>query len=435
MSPRPRRIVVAYLALGALFTLGASLIWAINTIFLLRDGGLDIFGVMLVNASFTVAQMLFEVPTGVVADTIGRRASILSSMAILVVSTVLYVITPSMGWGIWGFVGASVLLGLGYTFQTGATDAWLVDALDHEGWEGPKDRVFAWGQISWGVGMFVGSLLGGVLGQVNLAWPYILRAAVLCLAFFLAALTVRDVGFEPRPLNWATFGTETRAIMSAGTRYGWHSPVVRPLLWASAISGVFFMYGFYAWQPYVLQLLGKDYVWLLGVVQAAISVAGIAGNALVGRVTEGKRRFTSAGVLEATSWASAAIIFAIASIGFLTDEPGVAPAAIAIGLWLVWSFILGILQPVRMAYLNLHIPSSQRATVLSLDAFFADAGGAAGQPALGWVSQRFSIPLGWVIGSVFVAASAPLYRRSGKAAEGLESALAATSETRTGGSG
>ena len=114
---------------------------------------------------FTVAQMVFEVPTGVVADTIGRRASIIISMVTLAISTALYVLVPQWGWGLWGFIGASVILGLGYTFQSGATDAWLVDALDHCGWEQPKDRVFAWGQIASSSGMLIGSLFGAYLAR------------------------------------------------------------------------------------------------------------------------------------------------------------------------------------------------------------------------------------------------------------------------------
>ncbi|TLM88629.1 MAG: MFS transporter, partial [Actinobacteria bacterium] len=53
------------------------------------------------------------------------------------------------------------------------------------------------------------------------------------------------------------------------------------MLFVSALSGLFFMYAFYAWQPYVLQLLGQDSVWLLGVAQAGFSAASIGGNALV----------------------------------------------------------------------------------------------------------------------------------------------------------
>jgi len=221
-----RGVVTVYLLLGGLFTLGASLIWAINTIFLLRVGGLSLFETMLVNSVFTIGQMVFEVPTGVIADTIGRRASIVLSMITLAISTLLYVLTPQFGWGMTGFVVGSVLLGLGYTFQTGATDAWLVDALDATGWERPRERVFAWGQICANVGMVAGSLLGGLLGQVNLVLPYLVRTALLVVCFIVALLLVHDLGFTPRPLHASTVGAEGRRIFSAGVRYGWRSPVI-----------------------------------------------------------------------------------------------------------------------------------------------------------------------------------------------------------------
>ena len=278
----PRRVILVYLLTTGLFTLAASLIWAINTIFLIQKGGLDLYQVMLVNTAFLIAQMVCEVPTGVIADTIGRKASYLLSISTIIVSTLLYVLTPILGWGIAGFVVASVIIGLGFTFQTGAVDAWLVDALDEAGWTEPKERVFAWGQMAMAAAMIGGSLLGGFLGQVNLYAPYVVRAAILVVAFFTVLFLVHDSGFTPRPLHLSTFGTEAKTVMSVGVRYGWGSPIVRPLMFVSLVGGVAGMFTFYSWQPYVLDLLGRpDAVWLLGVVQAVASLAGIGGNMLV----------------------------------------------------------------------------------------------------------------------------------------------------------
>ena len=69
----PAQVVRAYLVISGLFTLSASVIWGVNTLFLL-DAGLDIFEVFVVNAAFTVGMVLFEIPTGVVADTTGAGA-------------------------------------------------------------------------------------------------------------------------------------------------------------------------------------------------------------------------------------------------------------------------------------------------------------------------------------------------------------------------
>ena len=81
-SMTARRIIRTYLGIAASTTLAQSLIWGINTLFLLVVG-LDIFQVMLVNAAYTVAQVFFEVPTGVIADTVGRRVSYLLAVGIV----------------------------------------------------------------------------------------------------------------------------------------------------------------------------------------------------------------------------------------------------------------------------------------------------------------------------------------------------------------
>ncbi len=305
----PRTVIAAYISSSLLFTLATSLIWATNTIFMMQVGGLDIFQVMLVNAIFVVAQAVFEVPTGVIADTLGRKASYLIGIGTILASTLLYVATPRLGWGFWGFSFASVLIGLGFTFQTGAVDAWLVDALDSVGYDEPKDRVFARGAMTSGVGMLVGSLLGGLFGQVNLALPYLLRALLLVAVFVLVAVLFSDLGFERRALSVATFGTETRSIFSAGVQFGWRDRVVRPLLFVSMVGGVFYMYGFYSWQPYVLGLLGKNAVWTLGIVQAGLSLTSIAGNALVKPIMRtGARRRDPARVLAWTAVVGAILV-------------------------------------------------------------------------------------------------------------------------------
>src|SRR6476660_2155294 len=88
--PTPRSIQRTYLTLLLGNTLAASLIWGINTIFLL-DAGLSNLEAFAANAFFTAGMVLFEVPTGVVADTVGRRASYLLGTLTLAASTLLYV--------------------------------------------------------------------------------------------------------------------------------------------------------------------------------------------------------------------------------------------------------------------------------------------------------------------------------------------------------
>src|ERR671918_2818841 len=89
MRPEPRTVQKVYLSLLLFNTLAASFIWGINTLFLL-DAGLSSTAAFTANAIFTAGMVLFEVPTGVVADTWGRRVSYLLGSVTLAASTFLY---------------------------------------------------------------------------------------------------------------------------------------------------------------------------------------------------------------------------------------------------------------------------------------------------------------------------------------------------------
>ena len=144
-----------YLLLLLLHTLAASFIWGINTLFLL-DGGLSNAQAFAANAFFTAGLVLFEVPTGVLADTRGRRFSYLVGTVTLTIATVLYLVMWRVSAPFWAWALASLFLGLGFTFFSGAVQAWLVDALKATGFSGSLDRVFAKGEIVEGCAMLDG---------------------------------------------------------------------------------------------------------------------------------------------------------------------------------------------------------------------------------------------------------------------------------------
>ena len=116
--PTPNRIQSIYRLLLLGNTLAASLIWGINTIFLL-DAGLSNLEAFAANAFFTAGMVVSEVPTGIVADTIGRRASYLLGTVTLSASTLLYLLLWQLEAQFWLWATVSMLLGLGFTFFTG----------------------------------------------------------------------------------------------------------------------------------------------------------------------------------------------------------------------------------------------------------------------------------------------------------------------------
>ena len=272
-----------YLLLTLLTTLAASFIWGINTLFLL-DAGLSNMEAFAANAFFAVGQVIFEIPTGVIADTRGRRFSFLLGAATLLASTLLYMLMWQLHAPLLGWAAASILLGLGFTFFSGATEAWLVDALAATGFTGSLESLFGQAQTVGGAAMLGGSVLGGVVAQMtNLGVPYLLRAAMLGVTLVVAYRFMHDLGFKPdREANpVAAIRTVFRGAVDGGLR----NPPVRWLMIAAPFTAGVGFYGFYALQPYLLQLYGDPSAYsIAGLAAAIVAGAQIVGGLLVGRV-------------------------------------------------------------------------------------------------------------------------------------------------------
>jgi MFS family permease len=397
ISVTSQGVIRTYLMIAGLYTLSASVIWGVNTLFLL-DAGLDIFEVFIANAAFTAGMVLFEIPTGVLADTAGRRASFLLSTLVIAAGTLLYVALAAAEAGLVAFCLASVLLGLGFTFYSGAVEAWLVDALKVSGYEADLDHVFARGAMVSGAAMLVGAVGGGVLGSIDLAWPYVVRAVLLVLLFVLAFRSMHDIGFVHRPLVARELPAQMSRVAKESITYGWKRQSVRLLIITSIIQGSVLAWAFYAWQPYLLGLLEDDAVWMAGVVAALIALSAIVGNSIVEFFT----RFCGH---RTTMLIAASGVMGVGAIGVgVADEFWLALAAL-----LTVTTALGVQGPVRQAYLHKSIPSEQRATVVSFDSMLGSAGGVGGQVGLGVVSRSVSISAGYVSTGVVLLAAVPVY--------------------------
>lgn len=366
-----RRVQGTYYTLMLGNTLAASFIWGINTLFLL-DAGLTNLEAFAANAFFSLGMFLFEIPTGVVADTVGRRASYLLGTLTLAVTTVMYWLLWVWQSPFWAWAIVSVLLGLGFTFFSGAVDAWLVDALHATGYRGSLEAVFGRAVIVGNVAMLAGSVLGGVIAQLsNLGFPFLVRAGILLIMFVVAAVLMRDLGFTPDrgegPLQ------ATRTVLRASVRYGLGNRPVRWLMLTTPFTMGVGIYAFYALQPYLLELWGDEGAYsIAGLAAALLSGAGIVGGFLAPVVRRRFRKRTSVILLAAASSALALVVLAVTANFWA-----------AVLLIAVWGVASSIDDPVHRAYLNDMIPSRQRATVLSFDSLLGSAGGAAIQPVLG----------------------------------------------------
>lgn len=389
MIRKPQSIQAVYLYLVLGNTLAASFIWGINTIFLL-DAGLSNFQAFAANAFFSLGQVVFEIPTGIIADTFGRRVSYLLGGLTLAISTALYLFMWQIHGPFWGWAASSIFLGLGFTFFSGALEAWLVDALKATNFKGSLDGVFAKGQIIGGVAMLTGSVAGGLIAQfTNLGVPYILRCFVLILNFATAFFFMKDLGFTPakakNPLK------QMRQIFKSSIDNGLKNPPVRWLMFAAPfVTGVSF-YIFYALQPFLLKLYGDEKAYgIAGLVAAIAASAQIAGGIVAPYI---KNLFTKRTVALFAGIAISGIILIITST-FMNFW-------IALFLIFLWGLISAALGPIRQAYINGIIPSAQRATVLSFDSLMGSSGGIVIQPMLGKVADLYGYSTSYFAAAIF----------------------------------
>lgn len=392
-------VIRNYLLIAGLYTLSASLIWGVNTLFLLA-AGLDIFGVFIANAIFTAAMAVFEIPTGVMADTVGRRASFLLSVAVLALGTFGYVAVSWWGGGLLAFGFMSVILGLGYTFYSGAVEAWLVDALDASGYEGSLDTIFSRAGMVTGAAMLLGTVGGGFLGDIDLSAPFLVRIGLLLLLLVFAYFTMFDQGYTARAIRYSEIPAEMGKVAQASLKYGWKQPGLRNLMLMGLVQGSFLAWAWYAWQPYFLELLGTEAVWVAGVVAALVSLSMMLGNALVSWLMQFCGRRTTL-----LLWAAGVFAVAMFVVG-ITDNFWV---AVPVFLFALGAY--GVMQPVRQAYIHSAIPSEARATIVSLDSMVASAGGVVGQSGLGYLAQMRSLGAGYVSGGFISLLLIPILLR------------------------
>jgi MFS family permease len=411
MTDPAKRVQRTYLLLTLLSTLAASFIWGINTLFLL-DAGLNNAEAFAANAFFTAGMVIFEVPTGVLADMWGRRTSYLLGAATLLLSTLLYLAMWQARAPLWGWAIASILIGLGFTFFSGATEAWLVDALAFSGFKENLESVMARGQVVSGGAMLTGSVAGGFIAQVSdLGVPYIIRSALLGLTLVAAFFLMKDLGFSPDrtrgPLE------EVRNVVRASLDNGWRNPPVRWLMLAALCAGGVDIFAFYALQPYLLELYGNKEAFGIAGLAAAI----VAGTEMIaGLIVPLARRVFSRRT-------HALILASLIGIGCLALMGLTSSFWVAIMLLMVWGLTFSVSLPIRQAYLNGIIPSQQRATVLSFDNLMGSAGGVAAQPALGRAADVWGYPSAYVLSAGIQLVAVPflaLARREDASSDRIE---------------
>ena len=367
-------------------TRNAHLSGPIWVVFLLSRG-VSYTGIGLLDAVFSVTVVLAEAPTGYLGDRLGRRRSLLIGTAGASLASVAFAFGSSLP----TFLVAYVLLAVAQTFTSGSDEAWLYDTLRAETDADQFARIRGRGKSIGLVVSAAAALAGGLLGTVNLAWPWLASAATTALAVPVvatfpepdtAALDDADAGVAGSddvdggvagsddadgdtlgPL--AALRTARDRLLTGGLR-GF-------LLLSGVFTAVMGVVGFFV-QPVTRDAVAGTAVesfTLAGVTVGGFTVDGIVALGVVFAAF----RLVAAAVTARTGWIEehlgAAGWFRLAPVGFGLVLAGVVAVPVAaVPMFFLLRAVRSVTAPLRGQYVNDRTPSVGRATTLSAVSVF-----------------------------------------------------------------
>jgi MFS family permease len=397
------RAETLYYASELWISLAFAVTFTVSGVYFVQEVGLNPLELVLVGTVMELSIFVFEVPTGVVADTYSRRLSIVIGWVVFGVGLAVAGAYPSflvvlLGWAIWG---------IGWTFQSGAIQAWITDEVGAE----RVGRVFARGE-QWGyVGALLGIPISVAVATQSLALAISL-GGILTIAFgVFAAFTMPETGFLPRPREERESALrELSTTARNGVRY------VR----AQRLIGLLMAIAFFAGastesfdrlkEAQFLREVGLpsagdlDPVVWFGIFSAGSMVLGLVATQVLVKRFEHAGQEGLAKLLLVFTAAQAATVFAFALAG-----------EFALALAACWGYYLtrSLISPVYTTWLNQNITdSSVRATVISISNQSDAIGQVAGGPVLGGIGTVFGLRAALAAGGALLLPALALYGRA-----------------------
>jgi MFS transporter, DHA3 family, tetracycline resistance protein len=392
-----------------------TLSWTTAAVYFVRDVGMSPLQLVLAGTALELAYFLFEVPTGIVADLYSRKLSIIVGAVISGLAMVAVGALPQVGF----VIAAMAVWGFGWTFRSGAEDAWLADEIGNDRLGSAYQRG---AQVARVTGL-VGIAAAVALALVDLRLPFVVAGGTTVLLAAYLAIVMSEAGFT-RPERRA----EMHPVRAVGATARQGAGLVRSSPILLLILGIFFFLGAFEegfdrlWEAHLLLEVGLpeigplgDVAWF-GILGAATLILSFAVAApLVERVEQlrAERLARLLLVLHAVLLACA-LGFALAGSLLL--------AAVA---YLATSVVRDLTGPPFQTWLNGTITdSSVRATVLSFTSISGSLGEWTGGPALGAIGTRLGVRSALATGALLLAPTLVLFGRAIRH-HGLEPELAA----------
>lgn len=364
-----------YLLSEGWFAVCFSMIVTVNMVYQVEVAHLNPLQLVLVGTVLEATVFLGEVPTGIVADVYSRRVSIIIGTLMMGMGFILEASIPLFE----TILLSQVIWGLGYTFTSGATEAWISDEIG----EDKAGRAFLRAAQVGQVGDLIGIGVSVALATVWLRLPMFLGGALIVALGAAQWLLMSETAFTPTPRENRTSWQQMGHTLKGGLNMMRCRPMLLTIFAAVAIFGAFSEGFDRLWTPHLLDnfafptLGGLAPVTWFGVIRGA----GVFFS--LGAVEFARRRVNMQDPRSIARW-----LFAINALIAL----GVITFGLATDFTLAFVVLLAIIPlrrmngPIQTAWVNQRLDSQVRATVISMSGQADAVGQILGGPLLGAIA-------------------------------------------------
>jgi MFS family permease len=307
----------------------------------------------------------------------------------------------AMAKSFWGFALSECMAAIGSTFASGAFQAWFVDRVRHQGYDGPLGKIFSREQqIKSGMGI-VAAILGAFAAEKNSSMPWFLSGYIFAILAIISSLGIKEEEFTRKKFSFGEGMRAMREIVKTSTHYTMTNSAVRFIV----IMGVAQFFAVQApnmqWQPFFMEFLKHKSS--LGFIFSGISIAMMVGAMLAPRLLRkiGSERAALSAVQTAIGTGICLTIFCRSFFP-------------AVSVFMIHEIFRGMFVPLKDAYLNDNIPSGKRATLISFESISHHLGGMIGLLVSGAIAQYTSMQSAWMLSGVVLIASTLTLLKNGR---------------------
>jgi DHA3 family tetracycline resistance protein-like MFS transporter len=386
---------VVYLVMSGGITLLWHIAFTMSLLYQVTLAGLSPLQLVLVGTGMELTILLFEIPTGVVADTVSRRLSIVVGVVIMGAAFIWYGSVPTFP----GVLAGSCLWGLGYTFTSGADSAWVYDEV---GEALAQELFLRAAQLRQGVSIIAVILSAGV-GLVAVNLPVVAAGVGLLLLALFLAVVMPEAGFIPAPPEERETWREMGRTLRAGINLVRGDRLLVLIFTLALVIGLYSEGYDRLWTPLLVEVIGLPRlplpVWF-GLIELVSRLLSLGA-------TEVARR----NGLSAPGQAARSLLWIVSAmvVSLLLVAIGPTLGVVLVAKWTFDTF-RNLYIPIHEAWINQNIKdSSVRATVISmagqLDAFGEIAGG----PGVGLIGERVAIRTALLVSAALLVPAVPLH--------------------------